>query len=42
MQKLRDEKFDFAFTEYFDVCGFAVIKKIGVERFGVLVTTPLR
>lgn len=41
MQRLRDEKFDFAFTEYFDMCGFAVIEKIGVKRYGGLLTSSM-
>ncbi|KAI6174499.1 Glucuronosyltransferase [Aphelenchoides bicaudatus] len=41
MKRLRAEKFDFAFTEFFDVCGMAVIEKIGIKKYGALVAGTL-
>jgi hypothetical protein len=41
LAKLRAEKFDFAFTEYFDVCGMAVFEKIGVRNYGALIASTL-
>lgn len=33
IQNLRDEKYDIAIVEYFDACGLAILKLIGVEKY---------
>lgn len=41
MEELKAEKFDFAFTEYFDICGVALFERIGVEKYGALISSTL-
>lgn len=33
MDRLRNENFDFALTEFVDICGLGVFEKIGIKKF---------
>lgn len=41
MEELKAEQFDFAFTEYFDICGIAIFERIGVKKYGALISSTL-
>jgi hypothetical protein len=41
MDRLRNEKFDFALTEFYDICGLAIFEKIGITRFAAFAPFPM-
>lgn len=36
MNKLKEEKFDIGISEFFDICGHGIFKRIGLEKTIVL------
>jgi hypothetical protein len=41
MERLRKEKFDIGLSEFFDVCGFGIFNKIGLDRYIILYSSLL-
>ncbi|KAI6221638.1 Glucuronosyltransferase [Aphelenchoides besseyi] len=41
MERLRAEKFDLGLSEFFDACGFGIMKKIGLNNTVGMMTTTL-
>jgi hypothetical protein len=42
MQRLENENFDIGISEFFDVCGFGIFKRIGIKKTIVIYTSGMR
>lgn len=41
IKQLRDEKIDFAFSAFMDLCGFLIFEKVGIGRHAIVVASAM-
>lgn len=41
MNRLRNENFDMALTEFYDICSLGVFEKIGIKKFAAFSPLPV-